>query len=506
MGTDPLVDEAWRASTPPERLRELAREPGTARIVASRIGLPADLAHELALRVEAGGPEWTAVARALAAQPATTGERLALLAAHPDEGVRRAAAVHRATPGPALRALAADASPAVRRALAARERLPRQVGAVLVADGSADVRLTIARRVGVRPAELRALAGDRDPRIRRVLVALGHADAAGPTDPDARVRRTAVARRGHRELADLLPALAQDGDRGVRELVAVRWRNHDPALLARLAADPEPSVRAAAAGNWYTPVEQLTALAADPDPGVLAALGDNRLAPPDALARLAERLAERAAGRDAGEALPEDEHRRLVHAVLDHPATPPETLRRVHDLALTPYFHQGNAMSQPNWPADLLVRFGLDYCASTVEGEAEQASHASISRAADHEPAAGVLAAMVASPIYYLRAAAANRHTPPQALAAFVRDGDPQLDGGHLDDLARNPAAPREVLLAWAAEGTRCREMLANPELPVPVLAAIARGADDDLAAEARDLLEVRGLRAAARRERTHPC
>ncbi|MGW4896881.1 hypothetical protein ACWEQL_32175, partial [Kitasatospora sp. NPDC004240] len=42
MTTDHLVNEAWRPTTPPQRLRELAADPVPARIVASRIGLPAD--------------------------------------------------------------------------------------------------------------------------------------------------------------------------------------------------------------------------------------------------------------------------------------------------------------------------------------------------------------------------------------------------------------------------------------------------------------------------------
>ncbi|MEE1822081.1 hypothetical protein PUR61_07730 [Streptomyces sp. BE20] len=512
MTTDLLVDEAWRRATPPARLRELAADPALARIVASRIGLPADLAEELAVRAEAGGdvPRWTPVARALAAQPATAPARLARLSAHPDEGVRRAAAVHRATPRRAVKALAADPAVAVRRALAAREKLPRSVAAVLVADPCADVRLTVARRVGARPEELDALVGDPDPRVRRVLTALGRSSAADLADPDPRVRRTAVERRGHRDLAPVLDTLAGDPDPAVRALVATRWRNHDPVSLARLADDPDPRVRAAAADNWYTPVAQLTALAADPDRRVLAELSDNRLAPPAALTRLADTLAgladdDTAAGREPD---PEEreERRRLVHAVLGHPATPPETLRRLHALELNPYFHEGNAMSQPNWPADLLIGFGLDYSGRNVEGEAERASFDRIERAVGTQPPEQVLAAMVGSPVYYLSRAVANRHVPPEALAEYARAAALSPEGHDLDDLARNPAAPRDVLLGWAAENRYCSTMMENPELPVPVLAAIAGCSDDDHAAEARDLLEVRTLRAAARGETGNPC
>ncbi|WP_328929984.1 hypothetical protein OG429_39065 [Streptomyces sp. NBC_00190] len=157
MDRDDDVAEAWSPATPLSRLRELAAQaPGTARIVASRIGQPADLAEEVAARAVAGGPAWFGVLCALAAHPATSAERLAELAAHPEESVRRVVAVHRATPKAALKALARDGSAAVRRALAGRERLPRKVAAVLVADTSAEVRLTLVRRIGARPEHLRS--------------------------------------------------------------------------------------------------------------------------------------------------------------------------------------------------------------------------------------------------------------------------------------------------------------------------------------------------------------
>ncbi|MGW6918403.1 HEAT repeat domain-containing protein, partial [Kitasatospora sp. NPDC054939] len=387
------------------------------------------------------------------------------------------------------------------------------------ADACADVRLAVARRVGVRSEELDALTGDPDPRVRRVLSVLGRSGGSDLTDPDEKVRRTAVQRLGRPELAEALPALVRDADPVVRELVAVRWRNHDPELLALLAEDTDVRVRAAVAGNWYTPVEQLTELAADPDPLVMDALLGNRLAPPAALARIVDALAraaaaeaEQAASGAATEQLPEwelqevrDARRHLVYEALRHPATPPESLRRAYELELDPYFHLGNAMSQPNWPADLLIDFGLRYCESTVRGDEEWASFHRIEEEVGTLPPEQVLATLLDSPIYYLRAAAANRHAPPEALAGFVRTVDPDVDNYHLDKLAKNPAVPQDVLLAWAAECNRCGYMLQNPELPEAVLAAIAECSNDDHATEARDLLEVRSLRAAAGRE-TKPC
>ncbi|MER7734754.1 hypothetical protein ABTX80_28055 [Streptomyces erythrochromogenes] len=496
MDRDDLA-EAWRPSTPPTRLRELAAlGPGPARIVAGRIGLQAGLAEEVAVRALAGGPDWFGVLRALAAHPATSPERLAELAAHPEESVRRVVAVHRATPKPAVKALARDESTAVRRALAGREKLPRKVAGALVADSSGEVRLALVRRVGARPEHLRALAADPDARVRRVVAALGHAGDADLTDPDPTVRRTAVRKRSAPELIPLLDALAQDPDTRVRELVAQQYRNHTPAVLARLASDAEPCVRAAAAANPFTPVRQLTELAQDPDLAVLVAVSRNTTAPPGTLARLVDTIM--AASGDGGrKALGRQEDlQRLAYAALEHPATPPASLRALHAAGLWPYFHPGNAMDQPNWPADLLIEFGLTYSASTVSGAAEQASFAAVDEARHTEPAEDVLAAMVRSSIHYLRRAVANRHTPPEALAAFVRDGAHAGDTGLLDDIAKNPATPVEILLAWAEAGERHYDMLKNPSLPEPVLAAIAASTDTSYAGEALWMLEVRALRA----------
>ncbi|WP_374777840.1 hypothetical protein OG756_38580 [Streptomyces sp. NBC_01310] len=151
----------------------------------------------------------------------------------------------------------------------------------------------------------------------------------------------------------------------------------------------------------------------------------------------------------------------------------------------------------PTEPApDLLVEFGLSYCASTVSGQAERKSFAAIDEARHTEPPGDVLAAMVRSPIYYLRRAVANRHTPPEALAAFVRDPARADDTSHLDAIATNPATPVEILLAWAEPGVRHHDMLKNPALPEPVLTAITECPDTSYAAEAHWLLEVRALRA----------
>jgi hypothetical protein len=497
MASAELVAEARCPGTPPDRLRELAdRGPRLARIVACRIGLPPETAEELAVLAAERGPEWLGVLRALAAQPATSGARLAALAVHPDASVRRAAAVHPETPESALGKLARDAATPVRRALAGRETLPPGIAGGLLADASGDVRLTMARRFDAGPEELRPLAADPDPRVRRVVTALGFGNGGELTDPDPAVRRTAVRTRDHTRLAHILPELARDPDRQIRDMVTEMHRNHDPAALAVLATDPEAAVRAGAAGNWFTPVRSLTELANDPDPRVAEALTGNHLAPPDALARLADRLI-RLRADDIRTAGAGHEVHRVVHDLLGHPATPPGTLRRLHELGPS-HFHEGNAIGAPNWPPHLVARFALQYSSSVLDGDEERASHAAIHEALRTRPPEEVLAAMADSPVHWLAAVIANRHVPREVLARCAAEADRGERTDHLDDLAANPSLPEEYQLAWAAAGRRCHDLLRNPELPGSVLELLADGPDDHRAERARLILEVRAHRAGA--------
>ncbi|MBC3840923.1 hypothetical protein GXW82_13550 [Streptacidiphilus sp. 4-A2] len=203
-----------------------------------------------------------------------------------------------------------------------------------------------------------------------------------------------------------------------------------PGALAVLAADPDPAVRANAAQNWYTPAEALTALAHDAQLSVLAEVSENLFTPPDALAVIvgavpADFVFERfSATGDTDKSLMRD----IIDSLLDHPAIPPEALRALH-AKNPPHFHEGDALHRANWPADLVVRFGLSHCASTVEEGEELRSFTEIAAARHTEPLDRVLERMLRGPIYYLRgAAAANRHTPPHALAAYVRTADPELE------------------------------------------------------------------------------
>ncbi|MEU3598899.1 hypothetical protein ABZ714_09245 [Streptomyces sp. NPDC006798] len=491
-GVGERVAAARRPGTPPERLRELAEpDPRIARIVASRIGLPPELADELAGWAADRGEAWWGVTRALAAEPAAPAARLAGYATHPDASVRRVAAVHRNTPRRALKKLAGDGETAVRRALAGREELPKGLVRRLAGDAAGDVRLTVARRTDTDPAVLRSLATDEDPRVRRVVAALGQGGGAEFDDEDPVVRRNAVRRAGPEVIAPLVAALARDLDPEVRALAAEQCRNRDPLALSVFAGDLNAGVRRRAAANRFTPVISLISLADDDDPEVRNALAENADAPPEALARLADGLLERWHPDDPDTGSLGLGKRPLVFALLDHPATPPGTLRRLYERGPSG-FQQGNAVSGPNWPPELMARFALDYCAGLLDGEAERASHTAIGRALGTAPVEEVLTAMVHSPVYWLRGAVANRHVPPGVLADCAGEVDRGERTDHVEALAANPALPPEVQVRWARAGLRVYNLLRNPELCEAALLALADGPDQYWAEEARLALEVR--------------
>lgn len=150
-----------------------------------------------------------------------------------------------------MRALACDAAPSVRAAVAENVATPVDVLTALVADSQWRVRFAVSQ----------------NPGHHAVAVAL----AAG--DPDV---RGGLARRADLGRADI-QALLRDPVAQVREFLAVSTT--DPRVLAALAKDPHPRVRAKAALNRHVAQDDLEALGGDKVAAVRAvAAGTGRLA------------------------------------------------------------------------------------------------------------------------------------------------------------------------------------------------------------------------------------
>ncbi|MDX2710134.1 PE-PGRS family protein, partial [Streptomyces sp. PA03-6a] len=156
-----------------------------------------------------------------------------------------------------------------------RARLTPEGYARLAADPSPLVRATAAVLPGFPDSLLVLLAGDPDPGVRAAACPRVWAHLPSPTrealraDPSPRVRAAALLRHheddDHPMPADVFEAL----DRPAHAVAACRL-DHD--LAARLAADGDPAVRRALAGNPHLQPDLVTRLAADDDNDVRVAV------------------------------------------------------------------------------------------------------------------------------------------------------------------------------------------------------------------------------------------
>ncbi|MGW2838779.1 hypothetical protein ACWCWD_13380 [Streptomyces sp. NPDC001493] len=161
----------------------------------------------------------------------------------------------------------------VRGALATREDLPASVYERLARDPSHWVRAELARNPAICEAALRVLAADPSPEVRRTV-------ARHPRLP-----------------LDVLTALAGKVRTGPVPLPRIAGAS--PAEIARLAASPDPAVRALVAERHDLPDEIRDRLAADPDARVVRAVAPHPGLPEEVLRAMTTRFGAQVAGRVA---------------------------------------------------------------------------------------------------------------------------------------------------------------------------------------------------------------
>ena len=97
---------------------------------------------------------------------------------------------------------------------------------------------------------------------------------------------------------------------------------------------------------------------------------------------------------------------------------------------------------------------------------------------------------------YHSYAAVGSRHTPPEAIAAFVRSAEHDEHELTLEDVARNPATPASALRKLLTDFGD--ELLKNPFLPDSILELLPEDKESSgwschiYARVAKDLLRVR--------------
>ncbi|GAB3637164.1 hypothetical protein GCM10027422_27540 [Hymenobacter arcticus] len=254
------------------------------------------------------------------------------------------------------------------------------------------------------------------------------------------------------------------------------------AVLLRLAASEQPTVRAAVARNPAAPASLLEALATDASEAVLQGLAQNPAAPPALLAALVQRPYPATPSRVASDAAAQ--HPQLpapvLAALLTHPnewlrakasQNPGLTVPGLRLLLQAPGLkdrlsylrnHLAQALARPLTPPALLA----------------EAAHSKLARfrqlAAAH-PALppAELPRLLRDAAQLVRAgAAASPHATPAQLAALAAGATATLR----EALAANPATPPTVLAALAAapEPETRAHAAANPATPPATLAALA--------------------------------
>jgi hypothetical protein len=368
-----------------------------------------------------------------------------------------------------------------RRVAARNPATPALVLAQLAADADRSVRQGVARNPAAAPALLARLAADRAPDVRQLVarhVAAPHVLERLARDPSHDVR-FAVARNPRTPVV-ALERLACDPARVVRQGVA---RNPAAsALLARLADDASPQVRAAVArrtDHVYRPdrpshdehkgVARSVTPAARPSEPSRFAQGDNAAQSPEQRAAASTAL-------DELRALAEDANPKVRAAVARNPRTPPALLDWLADDE-SPIVHRGVA-EHPDAPTALLERFAADPTWANYRVRRVVAQHAHVTPRA-LELMAGDLSVAVR------RLVLAHPLTPPQARAriltsaldmcmissepfyhaialahpavpvALLRQAEQSPEWLVRLAAARNPCAPQALLLTLSTDGNR---------------------------------------------------
>ncbi len=284
---------AQNPGTPPESLAALCEINQEARVRRGAAANPSTPLGTLVSLCSTGGSD---IRRVVAGNRSCSPALLDTLAGDGQAEVRRKVAAHRACPPGALARLGSDADDGVRAGVAFNAATDAATVASLVKDASKKVRASLAKRRGCPLPILQELLGDEDWRVARnavrnsVVPGTNHfkmrryflgvrsaesnkSEAAAiiqaPPRPEEleedRVRQLLQSARSQPEaLAAVLAEIAAHPDPDIRE-----WACHNPATptqsLIRLARDAETKVRAMVAPNPSLPAEERLKLWRDPE-------------------------------------------------------------------------------------------------------------------------------------------------------------------------------------------------------------------------------------------------
>ncbi|GAP45745.1 hypothetical protein [Streptomyces azureus] len=269
--------------------------------------------------------------------------------------VREAALRNPATPVEAVVGFVDHPSTLLRWALATRQDLPRLACAQLASDPTAGIRADLAGNPAIDDAVIRALAGDRDPDVRRRL-------AHHPRVPlDVLTHLARTAKIG----STLLPRIAASS----------------PAEVEELATSPEAAARMLVAQRRDLPPEIRNRLANDPDAKVVKALAPHPGLTEAQLRAMVDRhgvhvLAKVATNPDASPALLEDlvQHKPAVRKMFREVARHRSATASALLVCLTDEQARPVAAAHPAVPPPVLVELLTDPDWQVVEAAAANPS------------------------------------------------------------------------------------------------------------------------------------
>jgi hypothetical protein len=208
----------------------------------------------------------------LAANPSISPDVVNVLFDHPAPGVRRSLAGRPDLTPAQLARLAADPDPSVRTAVSVHPALSEEQ--------RADIDIDVAAAIGEGFAYTENPWNPTRP-VPSVEQSTAWAHSVNPL-----LRRRAA--RDHRLPTELVPALADDTDLGVRVLLAHYHPDAPPWLLLRAFREYPSSSRGRLPWLPNFPTAGLARLADDPDPAVRQLVALDPLAPPDLINRLTQ--------------------------------------------------------------------------------------------------------------------------------------------------------------------------------------------------------------------------
>jgi hypothetical protein len=316
---------------------------------------------------------------------------------------------------------------------------------------------------------------------------------------DAKVRLQALQYHDPKLWKDFAKSLAKDPDVEVRECIANYYLqdsifdSNRAELIESFANDSDERVRAAIARSSIAPEQTILRLIAQRRWRINQAAAGNARRGTKILEAVLAQVPPLAKGQEKHD---DEELWSAIFNLKSNPMMTPEMLRTLYEKGI-PYFMERDAFSDnQNWPADLVIQFGLKHTEKDLANPKEEKFWKQINNDKTNKDHALVLGLMLDGPVEGLRTAAvSSRFTPVKSLDKYYRSGLAARDT-NLELLARNLATSQEVRLEMVKKtpvsdaGRVFSRLLEISDVETEVVEAIARRAASNRKIDDMDFYE----------------